>query len=82
MRVRSADALGTGERGSATGDADTPSDILPDRIIDHAVQGTAGRGRRAVDDEDAAIESMTTDTAETDEDVEREIDDDNADAHR
>jgi len=53
------------------GDADTPSDILPDRIIDHAVQGTAGRGRREVDDEDAAIESMTTDTAQTDEDVEK-----------
>lgn len=56
------DALGTGERASATGSGgDEPLDILPDRIIDHATQGTAGRGPLAVGDENAPIESMASD---------------------
>ncbi|HEY9063780.1 MAG TPA: hypothetical protein VIO33_02270 [Burkholderiaceae bacterium] len=55
------DAQGTGERASATGSGgEEPFDILPDRIIDHATQGTAGRGPRAVGDEDAPVESMAS----------------------
>lgn len=66
------DALGTGERASATGDDPLDgADILPDRIVEAGSDGAAGSGPRAADDADAAIETRADDDA----DIEGLVDD-------